>query len=117
MPIAAGLALARKLQGEGKISLVFIGDGTLGEGVLYESLNLAAKWELPLLIVLENNGYSQSTAQDETLAGDILARAEVFGIRAAKADTWNWEGLYAVAEQMVSHVRSTVAPGFLQIDT
>jgi 2-oxoisovalerate dehydrogenase E1 component len=117
VPIAAGLALARKLQGEGNISLVFIGDGTLGEGVLYESLNLAAKWGLPLLIVLENNGYSQSTAQDETLAGDILARAEVFGIRAAKADTWNWEGLYAVAEQMVSHVRGTVAPGFLQIDT
>src|SRR5262249_23200481 len=57
VPVAAGLALAQKLQELPNITVVFIGDGTLGEGVLYETLNIAAKWELPLLIVLENNFY------------------------------------------------------------
>ena len=64
----------------GDITVVFIGDGTLGEGAVYESLNIASKWSLPLLVVLENNLYAQSTSQQETLAGQILARPQAFGI-------------------------------------
>ena len=80
VPVAAGLAFAQKLAGSDGIVAVCIGDGTLGEGVVYETLNMAAKWELPLLVVLENNLYAQSTSQSETLAGDICARAAAFGI-------------------------------------
>ena len=79
-PVAAGLAFAQKLTGMPHITVVCIGDGTLGEGVLYETLNIAAKWELPLCVVLENNLYAQSTPQHLTLAGDIVARAAAFGI-------------------------------------
>ncbi len=61
-PVAAGLALAQNLTQSGHIAVCFIGDGTLGEGVLYETLNIASKWKLPLLVVLENNGYAQSTS-------------------------------------------------------
>src|SRR5580693_2414746 len=75
-PVSAGLALAQRLNKTNNIVTVFIGDGTLGEGTLYETLNLASKWNLPLLIVLENNSYAQSTSQSETLAGDIRQRAE-----------------------------------------
>lgn len=117
VPVSAGLALARKLRGGDDLALVFIGDGTLGEGVVYETLNLAAKWELPLLIVLENNRYAQSTFSDETLAGNIRARAAAFGIETEAADTWQWEALYETAAQTTEYVRRTGKPAFLQIDT
>ncbi|EKQ68375.1 pyruvate/2-oxoglutarate dehydrogenase complex, dehydrogenase component alpha subunit [Leptolyngbyaceae cyanobacterium JSC-12] len=117
VPVSAGLALARKFNGDNKISVVFIGDGTLGEGAIYEAFNIASKWELPLLVVLENNGYAQSTNQQETLAGNICDRAAAFGIRTEKADTWNWQGLYSIANELVAYVRQESKPAFLQIDT
>src|SRR3954471_8634161 len=61
VPAAAGIALAEQLRGSDALSVVFLGDGTLGEGVVYETLNLAALWKLPLLVVLEDNGWAQST--------------------------------------------------------
>jgi len=94
VPVSAGLALAQKLAKRGNIVAVFIGDGTLGEGVVYEAFNIASKWELPLLIALENNLYAQSTAQRQTLAGDICQRAEAFGIHSLMADTWALDGLF-----------------------
>jgi 2-oxoisovalerate dehydrogenase E1 component len=117
MPVTAGLALAHKLRGSDQIAVVFIGDGTLGEGVIYETMNIASKWELPLLIVLENNSYAQSTPQSQTLAGDICARASAFGIRTAQADTWNLEKLLPTASQCVEWVRTHGKPHFLRIDT
>ncbi|WP_437617148.1 thiamine pyrophosphate-dependent enzyme [Sorangium sp. So ce834] len=117
VPVAAGLAFARKLLDSGSISVVFIGDGTLGEGVLYEVLNIASKWSLPLLIVLENNFYAQSTHHSETLAGDICERARAFGVRSVKADTWNWRGLFAAAEDLAGYTRRQSRPSLLQVDT
>jgi len=116
-PVAAGLALAHKLRGDGDISVVYLGDGTLGEGVVYETFNLASKWDLPLLFVLEDNKYAQSTAQEETLAGDICSRPAAFGIETIRADTWNWEGLYAIAGAVVEQVRRDSRPRFLYIET
>jgi 2-oxoisovalerate dehydrogenase E1 component len=116
-PVAAGIAWASHLQGQGKVAVVFIGDGTLGEGVLYETFNIASKWRLPLLFVLENNGYAQSTPQEKTLAGDICARAEAFGIESLEADTWNPRRLLATAAHAVGCVRSGGGPFFLRVDT
>ena len=117
MPVAAGQALAQKLTGSGGITVVFIGDGTLGEGVVYETLNIASKWDLPLLIVLENNLYAQSTHQRQTLAGDICMRAEAFGITARRSNTWEPEKLLAEAGRCVAAVRVESRPVFLRIDT
>jgi 2-oxoisovalerate dehydrogenase E1 component len=117
VPVAAGLALAQRLQGLPNITVVFIGDGTLGEGVLYETLNIATKWELPLLIVLENNLYAQSTAQHQTLAGDICARAAAFGMTTAHGDTWNPDDLLLTTAESVDEVRRSRRPLFLRIDT
>jgi len=116
-PLAAGLALGHKIAGNSHISVLFIGDGTLGEGVLYETLNIASKWSLPLLIVLEDNKYSQSTSQEETLAGSIGMRAEAFGIEVAKADTWNYQEFYAVAKDLISDIRMNSRPKFLHLET
>jgi 2-oxoisovalerate dehydrogenase E1 component len=117
VPVAAGLAFAQKLNGTPNIAVVFIGDGTLGEGVLYETLNIAAKWELPLCVVLENNLYAQSTPLSLTLAGDIPARAAAFGIKTAQGNTWQPEELLATVAECVAYVRHRCVPLFLQIDT
>ena len=117
VPVAAGMAMVQKLRHTGRIAVVFIGDGTLGEGAIYEAFNIASKWELPLLVVLENNLYSQSTAQSQTLAGDIEARAAAFGIETAHGDTWNPANLVEVASRCVEAVRRGEGPHFLRIDT
>jgi 2-oxoisovalerate dehydrogenase E1 component len=117
VPVTAGLALAQKLKGTGAIAVVFVGDGTLGEGALYETFNIASKWDLPLLIVCENNLFAQSTSQCQTLAGDICARAEAFGIPTRHGTTYNWPQLLADVERSVADVRSSGRPLFHRIDT
>jgi 2-oxoisovalerate dehydrogenase E1 component len=117
MPVSAGLALAEKLAARDGIVAVCIGDGTLGEGVVYETFNIASKWRLPLLIVLENNRYAQSTSQAETLAGDICARAAAFGIATAHADTWDHDTLLRELEAAADRVRSACRPMFVRVDT
>ena len=117
VPVAAGLALAQKLARRGAVVAVCIGDGTLGEGVVYETFNLAMRLGLPLLVLLENNGYAQSTAQAETLAGDICARAAAFGMPTMQANTWQPEQLIATVQRAADQVRRTSSPVFVRVDT
>lgn len=116
-PVATGLGFAHQLRQNGAISVVFIGDGTLGEGTLYESLNLASRLGVPVLFVCENNLFAQSTCQTQTLAGDICARAAAFGIETAHSNTWNWPGLFEDMAQSVERVRTTGKPLFHRVDT
>jgi len=116
-PVAAGLALSRKLKGRENIGVVFIGDGTLGEGVVYETMNIISKWEIPLLIVCENNFYAQSTKIETTLAGDILARPGSFGIKTFKSDTNNVEALFSAAKEAIEYVRTSGKPAFHLVET
>ena len=117
VPVAAGYALGNKLRGNGAIGVVYIGDGTLGEGTLYETMNIISKWEIPLLIVCENNFYAQSTPQQVNLAGDILARAEAFGIRTGRGDTWSPDALMDNARGAIDYVRSEMKPCFFLVET
>ena len=117
VPVTAGLAMAHKLRGSGGIATVFIGDGTLGEGSLYETLNIASKWELPLLVICENNLFAQSTSQSETLAGDICARAAAFGITTRCHTTYDWQDLFAGIKDSIDDVRRTSRPVFHRVDT
>lgn len=116
VPVAAGLAFAQQFRGEG-VTAVFVGDGTLGEGVLYEALNIAAKWALPLLIVLEDNGYAQSTAQRQTLAGSVAGRAAAFGIPAVRATTDRPAELLDVVAKAVGRVRDGGGPVLVHAET
>ena len=117
MPVSAGLAWGHKLAGDGAIAVVFIGDGTLGEGAVYETLNIASKWSLPLLVVCENNLFAQSTSQTQTLAGDICDRARAFGIEKRHGDTYHWQALIDDVADAVAQVRKTSNPLFYRIDT
>src|SRR5580698_2932314 len=117
VPVAAGYALGNKLKQNDAIGVVYIGDGTLGEGALYETMNIISKWEIPLLIVCENNFYAQSTPQHINLAGDILARASAFGIRTGQGDTWSPESLMERAQEAIDYVRQESMPCFFLVDT
>jgi 2-oxoisovalerate dehydrogenase E1 component len=116
-PVAAGLAMSLKHSGGHGIVVVFLGDGTLGEGAVYETFNIASKWDLPLFLVLENNYYAQSTPQKQVLAGDITARAGAFGIATAYASTWEPSGLLERVSDCVFQIRRDRRPFFLQVDT
>lgn len=115
LPVAAGLALDRKRRYEGSLVTSFIGEGTLGEGVLYETLNLSSLWELPHLIVCENNFYSQSTPQSLALAGEIGARAAAFNIDVHEASIWDPVHLTGVIDETLHHVRTSSRPAFLVV--
>ena len=117
VPVAAGMALAHKLKNNGAICIVFIGDGTLGQGVVYETMNIISKWEIPLLIVLENNQYSQSSQQESILAGDILSRAAAFDINTSHSDTWHIDELVKSACESIKYVRNKLKPMFHLVDT
>jgi len=117
VPMAAGMALANKLQENENIGIVFIGDGTLGEGVLYETMNIISLWELPLLIVCENNQYAQSTYFQDNRSGDILARANAFSIKTYESDTWDTDKLFKKAKESIEFVRKEKKPAFHLVNT
>jgi len=117
LPVAAGMACANKFKKNDQIGLVFIGDGTLGQGVVYETFNLVSLLGLPLLIVCEDNGYAQSTSQKNNLAGNILARAEAFGIKTFHSNTWDIEKLFDNAKESIEYVREDCKPAFHLVNT
>lgn len=98
MPVADGLALASKMREEGFVACSFCGDGGTSEGDFHEALNLAGVWELPVIFVVENNGYGLSTPVEEQFAcGQLVDRADGYGLRGARIDGNN---IFAVREAL-----------------
>jgi TPP-dependent pyruvate/acetoin dehydrogenase alpha subunit len=117
VPAAAGIALGMKLSDADGISVVFVGDGAFGEGVVYETLNMASLWELPLLVVVENNAWSQSTPLAVNFAGDMVKRFEAFGIPTARLESTDVLEIDAEAERQIGLVRESRTPRAFIIDT
>jgi TPP-dependent pyruvate/acetoin dehydrogenase alpha subunit len=117
IPLAVGMAFAEKARLSGRIVYAFLGDGTLGEGVVYESLNIASLWKLPVLFVLENNRYAQSTPIHLHLAGDISARFHAFDIPAVEMEANDVLDVYTKAEKVVAEVRAGDQPRALILHT
>ncbi len=84
--IATGAAQCAKRRGTDQVAVCFFGEGALGQGLLYEVMNMAALWKLPVIYLCENNLYSEYTYYLETTAGEILARPRAFGIPAEEVD-------------------------------
>jgi TPP-dependent pyruvate/acetoin dehydrogenase alpha subunit len=116
-PVATGMALAEKIRVTGKVVLVFIGDGTLGEGALYESLNIAALWKLPILYVLEDNHYAQTTPVEKGVAGSMAGRFEAFGIPVWERDTSDVLDVQSTARESIHAVRYGIEPAALILHT
>jgi 2-oxoisovalerate dehydrogenase E1 component len=118
MPLAAGFALGNKIKKSKDIGVVYIGDGTLGEGVVYETLNFISKKEIPLLIVCENNKYAQSTPIEYNLAGSIEQRAKAFGIEFKESNTYDDNiSILTEAKSSIDYVRETGKPLFHLVNT
>ena len=115
-PLVVGAALTSKILGKESIAVVFMGDGALNEGAALESLNLASIWELPMLFVVEDNGYAESTATSHTTAGDPLIRAKAFDIESYKVeDGHDFFEVYRIAKDAVEFTRSGNGPSLIQI--
>src|SRR6202047_485048 len=99
--IATGAALSSKRLGTGQVTVCFFGEGALGQGVLYEVMNLASLWKLPVVYACENNLYTEYTHYSETTSGDILARGIAFGVQAESVDGQDVRAVYARAQKLV----------------
>jgi 2-oxoisovalerate dehydrogenase E1 component len=117
VPVATGVALAEKRKNSGAVTVCFLGDGTLGEGVIYEALNLASLWGAPILYVLEHNRYAQSTPTQLTTAGDVAGRAAAFGIASDRRAADDPAALTAHMRSVVERVRNGGGPFFQILDT
>lgn len=113
VPIAGGYSLDASTA----ISIAVIGDGTLGQGVLYETLNLAAKVSMPLLILMEDNGIAQTTPSSDVFRGDLRKRIEGFGVPFFESSDANLVGLEESIRNTISLVRESRSPAFLKVRT
>ena len=117
LPVATGMALAEKRLGTGAIVFCFLGDGTLGQGVVYEAFNMASLWGAPVLYVLENNHIAQTTPVELAVAGGIVARFDAFGIPSLELDTSDVLAIQEAAGALVDQVRQDNAPRGLVLHT
>ncbi|MFJ8044008.1 thiamine pyrophosphate-dependent dehydrogenase E1 component subunit alpha [Kitasatospora sp. NPDC096147] len=115
--IAVGAAWSAVQAGEDRVAVSYFGDGALNQGVLLESLNLAAMWRLPVLFVCENNGYATTLPASVAVAGSARGRAEAFGIPAVEVDGMDTEAVRAAAAEAVARASAGGGPGFLECRT
>ena len=115
--IATGAAMSIKMRGSDQVAVCFFGDGALGQGLLYETMNMASLWKLPVIYVCENNQYNEYTHYSETTAGEVTARAAAFGIHAESVDGQDVRAVHATALKLINSARSGAGPAFLQCNT
>jgi pyruvate dehydrogenase E1 component alpha subunit len=115
--IATGAAFSSKHLGTNQVTVCFFGEGALGQGVLYEVMNLASLWKLPVIYACENNLYNEYTHYSETTAGDLLARATAFGLPAESVGGQDVRAVYATAKRLVDRARKGEGPAFLVCNT
>jgi len=115
--IATGAAFAAKELRTGQVAVCFFGEGALGQGLLYEVMNLAALWKLPVIYVCENNMYNEYTHFSETTAGDVAGRPAAFGIPVETIDGQDVRVVHAAALRAVARARAGEGPSFLQCMT
>jgi TPP-dependent pyruvate/acetoin dehydrogenase alpha subunit len=115
--IATGAAFSAKRLSTNQVAVCFFGEGALGQGVLYEVMNLAQLWKLPVIYVCENNLYTEYTHYSETTAGDIVARGAAFGLQAESVDGQDVRAVHDTAIRLVERARHGQGPAFLCCNT
>jgi pyruvate dehydrogenase E1 component alpha subunit len=115
--IATGAAMSAKMRSTDQVAVCFFGDGALGQGLLYEVMNMASLWRLPVIYVCENNLYNEYTPNSETTAGAILERANAFGILSESIDGQDVVLVHATSQRLVERARRGAGPAFLLCNT
>ena len=118
IPHAAGAALASQLQKKDNVALAFFGEGAVNQGVFFETLNLAVIWKLPLILVCENNLYSEMTPSYETTSNvETYERAAAMGFESIQIDGNDIEAVYNAAEEAAARARSGEGPTYIEAIT
>ena len=117
VPIATGMGFAEKLKKSHNLVVVFLGDGTLGQGVVYESLNMASLWDVPILYVLENNRIAQTTPIDAAVAGNMRMRFKAFDIPVVELDTSDVILIQSASKELMGQIRINQTPQALILNT
>ncbi|CUJ94040.1 pyruvate dehydrogenase (acetyl-transferring) E1 component subunit alpha [Shimia thalassica] len=118
VPLGAGLAFADKYKGNGRVTFTYFGDGAANQGQVYETFNMAALWDLPVVFVIENNQYAMGTAQQRsTSSPDIHTRGESFGIPGEAVDGMDVLAVKDAGERAVAHCRKGKGPYILEVKT
>lgn len=115
--IATGAAFSAKRLGNNRVSVCFFGEGALGQGLLYEEMNLAQLWKLPVIYVCENNQYNEYTHYTETTSGTLIDRPRAFGMHTEVVDGQNVRVVYEAAKRLVERARRGEGPAFLICET
>jgi pyruvate dehydrogenase E1 component alpha subunit len=115
--IATGAAMSIKMRGTDQVAVCFFGDGALGQGLLYEAMNMAQLWRYPVIYVCENNLFNEYTHNSETTAGTIAGRAQAFGIQAEEVDGQDVRAVYLTTKGLVDRARRGEGPAFLVCNT
>jgi len=114
-PLICGAALAAKFRGKGEVGVTFVGDGASNQGTFLESLNLAAVWNLPVIFVIENNGYAESTAREYGTAVDsYVDRAAGFGVPGVTVDGTDFFTVHEAAGEVIRRAREGGGPSLLE---
>jgi pyruvate dehydrogenase E1 component alpha subunit len=112
--IATGAAMSIKMRKSAQVAVCFFGEGALGQGLLYETMNMASLWKLPVIYVCENNQYNEYTHYRETTAGEVTGRAKAFGIHVESLDGQDVRALHATAQILAERARRGDGPAFLE---
>ncbi len=115
--IATGAAMSAKMRGSDQVAVCFFGEGALGQGLLYEVMNMAALWQLPVIYVCENNLYNEYTPYSETTAGEMMTRAKAFNIHTEEVDGQDVRLVYLSMQRLVERARSGQGPAYLLCHT
>jgi len=115
--IATGAAFSSKYLHTNRVVVCFFGEGALGQGILYETMNLAQLWKLPVIYACENNLYNEYTHYSETTAGEILARPAAFGLAAESVDGQDVRAVYGTVGPLIDRARQGGGPAFLLCNT
>lgn len=115
--IATGAALSAKRRGTQQVAVCFFGEGSLGEGLLYEVMNMAQLWKLPIIYVCENNLYNEYTPYTEATAGKLIDRPKAFGIHVEEVDGQDIMLVYETMQRLVERARLGEGPAFLLCNT
>ncbi|MCA0236370.1 MAG: dehydrogenase [Bacteroidetes bacterium] len=118
LSLAAGVAMAHKLRKQGRVSLAFTGEGATSQGEFHEALNVASVWKLPVIFLIENNGYGLSTRPNEQYAcKDLVDRAAGYGMRSAKIDGNNIIEVFTTIRKIAAEMRENPEPFLLECVT
>ncbi|WP_297774270.1 pyruvate dehydrogenase (acetyl-transferring) E1 component subunit alpha [uncultured Roseovarius sp.] len=118
VPLGAGLAFADKYLENNRVTFTYFGDGAANQGQVYETFNMSALWQLPVVFVIENNQYAMGTSQQRsTSSPDIYHRGEAFGIPGEMVDGMDVLAVKEAGDKAVAHCRSGKGPYILEIKT